>query len=167
MPINAARVPLQRLILGQRRTAGEVRNHVGGAGYDLEMTLRLEGITVLADDVAGLAAFYQRALGLRVEVREETYVAFGDQGTRLSIFSRALMSGNTDGHPSYGTPFTGQAFELNFQCDDPAEVVRRYDEIVAAGATPAGRPALREWGQYTGFFADPEGNIHSLFADPE
>lgn len=129
------------------------------------MTIRLEGLTVLADDVAELAAFYERALGFRVEVREEAYVAFGDQGIRFSIFSRPLMSGPTDGHPSYATRFTGQAFELNFQCDDPAEVERRYDEIVAAGATPAGRPALREWGQYTGFFADPEGNIHSLFAD--
>lgn len=120
---------------------------------------------MLADDVAELAAFYERALGLRVVVREEAYVAFGGQGVRFAIFSRPLMSGNTDGHPSYATRFTGQAFELNVQCDDPVEVVRRYDEILAAGATPAGRPARREWGQYVGFFADPEGNIHSLFAD--
>jgi catechol 2,3-dioxygenase-like lactoylglutathione lyase family enzyme len=129
------------------------------------VTIRLEGITVLADDVAGLAAFYERALGLRVTVREEAYVAFGDQGIRFAIFSRLLMTANTEGHPSYGIPFTGQAFELNFQCDDAAEVARRYEEIIAAGATPAGRPARREWGQFTGFFADPEGNIHSLFAD--
>ncbi len=129
------------------------------------MTVRLEGITVLADDVAQLAAFYERALDLAVVAREESYVAFGGQGIRFAIFSRQLMAGNTDGHPSYATQFTGQAFELNFQCDTPAEVVRRYDEIVLAGATPAGRPALREWGQYVGFFADPEGNIHSVFAD--
>lgn len=129
------------------------------------MALRLEGVTVLADDVAALADFYERALGLRVEVREDAYAAFADQDIRFAIFSRPLMSGNTDGHPSYGTRFTGQAFELNFQCDDPAEVERRYDEIIAAGATPAGRPARREWGQYTGFFADPEGNIHSLFSE--
>ncbi|MRG60941.1 glyoxalase [Agromyces sp. CFH 90414] len=120
---------------------------------------------MLADDVAELAAFYERALGLQVIVREEAYVAFGGQDIRFAIFSRPLMGGNTDGHPSYTTRFSGQAFELNFQCDDPVEVVRRYDEILAAGATPAGRPALREWGQYAGFFADPEGNIHSLFAD--
>ncbi len=120
---------------------------------------------MLADDVAALAAFYERGLGLRVVVREEAYVAFGDEGIRFAIFSRPLMSGNTDDHPSYRTPFAGQAFELNFQCDDPDEVAHRYDEVIAAGATPAGRPALREWGQYAGFFADPEGNIHSLFAD--
>lgn len=129
------------------------------------MTLHLEGITVLADNVADLAAFYEHALGLEVVVREEAYVAFGEQGIRFAIFSRPLMSGNTNGHPSYATRFTGQAFELNFQCDDPAEVEQRYDQIISAGATPAGRPQMREWGQYVGFFADPEGNIHSLFAD--
>ncbi len=129
------------------------------------MTIRLEGITVLADDVAALADFYENALGWEVAVREEAYVAFAGQGIRFAIFSRPLMSGNTDEHPAYAMPFTGQAFELNLQCDSPEEVDRRYKELLVAGATPTGRPALREWGQYTGFFADPEGNIHSLFAD--
>lgn len=75
------------------------------------------------------------------------------------------MSGSTDGHPSYAVKFTGQAFEMNLQCDSPDEVEQRYDQLVVAGATPTGRPALREWGQFAGFFADPEGNIHSLFAN--
>ncbi|MGP6171626.1 VOC family protein [Microbacterium sp. A204] len=129
------------------------------------MVIHLEGITVLADDVATLADFYEIALGWEVEVREEAYVAFGGQGVRVAIFSRPLMSGNTDGHPAYAMRFTGQAFELNLQCDSADEVERRYDQLVAAGATPTGRPALREWDQFTGFFADPEGNIHSLFAN--
>ncbi|GAA1531376.1 VOC family protein [Microbacterium ginsengiterrae] len=129
------------------------------------MTVHLEGITVLADDVAVLADFYERALGWEVEVREEAYVAFGGQGVRVAIFSRRSMSEVTDGHPAYAAPFTDQAFELNLQCDSADEVERRYDQVVAAGATPTGRPALREWGQFTGFFADPEGNVHSLFAD--
>lgn len=129
------------------------------------MTVRLEGITVLADDVPALADFYERALGWEIAVREESYVAFGGHGIRFAIFSRPLMSGNTEGHPAYSARFTGQAFELNLQCDSPVEVDRRYEELVSAGAAPAGRPRRSDWGQYTGFFADPEGNIHSLFAD--
>ncbi|MCK2036217.1 VOC family protein [Microbacterium sp. SSW1-49] len=128
------------------------------------MTVHLEGITVLADDVATLADFYEHALGWVAEVREEAYVAFGGHGVRVAIFSRQSMSGIT-GHPAYAVPFTGQAFELNLQCESADEVERRYDQLVAAGATPTGRPALREWGQFAGFFADPEGNIHSLFAN--
>lgn len=128
------------------------------------MAVRLEGVTVLADDVAALAEFYQNALGFEVVVREEAYVAFGGQGIRLAIFSRPLMAGNTDGHPAYSLSFTGQAFELNLECEDPVEVDSRYARILATGGVAAGRPAPRDWGQYTGFFADPEGNIHSLFA---
>ena len=129
------------------------------------MTIHLEGITVLADDVTTLADFYELALGWEVEVREEAYVAFGGQGVRVAIFSRRLMSENTDSNPAYAAQFTGQAFELNLQCESADEVERYYDRLVAAGATPTGRPALREWGQFAGFFADPEGNIHSLFAN--
>lgn len=138
---------------------------VGGPGYGRLMTIHLEGITVLADDVAALADFYEHALGWEVAVLEDSYVAFGGQGVRVAIFSRRLMGGPTDGHPAYAVPFSGQAFELNLQCESVDEVERYYDRLVAAGATPAGRPALREWGQFTGFFADPEGNIHSLFAN--
>ncbi len=65
------------------------------------MTIRLEGITVLADDVAELAAFYERALGFRTVVREDAYVAFVDEGIRFAIFSRPHMSDYTDGHPAY------------------------------------------------------------------
>lgn len=120
---------------------------------------------MLADDVAALADFYERALGFDVAVREPAYVAFAGQGVRFAIFSRALMAPTTDEHPSYSVPSAGQAFELNFQCDDPEEVERRYDEIIAAGGVATGRPAPRDWGHVTGFFADPEGNIHSLFAE--
>lgn len=119
---------------------------------------------MLADDVAGLAAFYRDALGLTIEVQEPHYVAFGGEGVRLAIFSRAGMGPNTHDHPDYGVPFTGQAFELNFECATPAEVVERFARLVAHGAEPVAEPIETAWGHCTGFFADPEGNIHSLFA---
>ena len=124
----------------------------------------LEGITVLADDVAGLAAFYRDALGLVPEVEEELYVAFGGEGVRLAIFSRSGMGANTHDHAGYRTPFTGQAFELNFQCASRSEVDERFAWLATHGAVPVAEPVETEWGHYTGFFADPEGNIHSLFA---
>ena len=33
------------------------------------------------------------------------------------------------------------------------------------GAVGVKPPAKMPWGQYTAFFADPEGNIHELFTD--
>lgn len=124
----------------------------------------LEGITVLADDVAGLAAFYRDAVDLVPEVVEEQYVAFGGEGIRFAIFSRRGMGPNTHDHADYRTPRTGQAFELNFQCASRGEVDARFALLASRGATPVAEPVETDWGHYTGFFADPEGNIHSLFA---
>ena len=128
------------------------------------LTPVLEGITVLADDVARLAAFYRDALGLVPVVEEDHYSAFGGEGVRLAIFSRSGMGANTHDHPDYRTPFTGQAFELNFQCASRGEVDERFAWLSSHGAAPIAQPVETAWGHYTGFFADPEGNIHSLFA---
>jgi predicted enzyme related to lactoylglutathione lyase len=125
---------------------------------------RLEGITVLADDVAKLATFYRDALGLRVDVTEQNYVAFGGEGIRFAIFSRIGMSANTHDHPDYRMQCTGQAFELNFECASTDDVNERFGDIVANGGRSIAEPTKKPWGQYAGFFADPEGNIHSLFA---
>ena len=126
--------------------------------------VRLEGITVLAEDVAALARFYREGLGLVPEVEEEHYVAFRGEGIRLAIFERRGMLASTQGHRDYLAPFTGQAFELNFQCASGAEVDERFAWLSSHGATPIAQPIETDWGHYTGFFADPEGNIHSLFA---
>jgi uncharacterized glyoxalase superfamily protein PhnB len=119
---------------------------------------------MLADDVAGMAAFYEHALGFEVAVREEDYVALSGTGVRLAIFRRSGMSAHTQHHPSYRAKRRGQAVELNFECGSPDQVRVRFAELVRRGATVVAHPAEREWGHLTGFFADPEGNIHSLFA---
>ena len=126
--------------------------------------IALEGITVLADDVDGLARFLERALELPVAVREEHYVSFDLPGVRLAIFRRALMGANTSDHPSFSGARGRQAFELNFECADAAEVDRALARMIAHGATVIAAPVTTDWGHYTAFFADPEGNIHSLFA---
>jgi uncharacterized glyoxalase superfamily protein PhnB len=74
------------------------------------------------------------------------------------------MADNTNGHPSFVEERKGQAFELNFECDSPEEVHVRYNDFVSKGATGITAPKVMSWGHTTGFFADLEGNIHSLFA---
>jgi catechol 2,3-dioxygenase-like lactoylglutathione lyase family enzyme len=127
--------------------------------------LLLEGITILADDVAATARFYEHALGFAVVVREPDYVALESRtGVRLAVFRRSGMGAHTHDHPSFREPRRGQGFELNFECSTPAAVTERFADLVARGATAIAEPAPRDWGHVTGFFADPEGNIHSLFA---
>lgn len=128
------------------------------------MRVKLEGITVLALDVAAMTGFYRDVLGFKAIVEEEHYTEFENDGVRLAIFSAPLMADNTNGHHSYAEKRTGQAFELNFECDSPEDVYIKYDEFVAKGAAGITAPKVVPWGHTTGFFADPEGNIHSLFA---
>lgn len=123
----------------------------------------LEGVTLMADDVAAMAAFYEHGLGFDVAVRETDYVALSTTGIRLAIFRRSGMGAHTRDHPSFRQSRSGQAFELNFECATEDEVLALFTELVAYGATPIAEPTEQSWGHLTGFFADPEGNIHSLF----
>jgi uncharacterized glyoxalase superfamily protein PhnB len=74
------------------------------------------------------------------------------------------MGRHTNDHPSFLAERRGQAVELKFECDTPDQVRMRFAELVQRGATAIAEPAERDWGHLTGFFADPDGNIHSLFA---
>ncbi|PWW05097.1 catechol 2,3-dioxygenase-like lactoylglutathione lyase family enzyme [Paenibacillus cellulosilyticus] len=128
------------------------------------MRVKLEGVTLLASEVSVLAAFYRDVIGFQIAVEEEHYVELKNEGVRLAICSRSLMADNTQGHESYIQPHRGQAVELNFECDSPESVYELYEQFVAQGAAAVTGPTVKEWGHTTAFFADPEGNIHSLFA---
>jgi catechol-2,3-dioxygenase len=126
--------------------------------------MRFEGVTLLADDVASLARFYEDVLGFDVTEREADYVAFDGGGKRLAIFQRSGMSANTHDHPSYRESRRGQVVELNFECPTPEIVRTKYAELVGLGAVDIAAPVEKPWGHLAGFFGDPEGNIHSIFA---
>jgi lactoylglutathione lyase len=121
-------------------------------------------ITILTDDVPRLTAFYRDVLGLTVKQDLESFVEFQHAGVRFAICARSILR-DASGHASYADAHRGQCFELAFPCAEPAEVDRAYAEIVARGAVPVHAPAAMPWGQRTAMFADPDGNIHELFAD--
>ncbi len=121
-------------------------------------------ITILTDDVPRLAAFYRDVMGFAVKQDLGGYVEFHNDGVRFAICTRSILHEATR-HASYTEAHRGQCFELAFPCAEPAEVDRMYAEIVAQGATPVHAPADMPWGQRTAMFADPDGNIHEIFAD--
>jgi lactoylglutathione lyase len=121
-------------------------------------------ITILTDDVPRLSAFYRDVMGFAVKQDLGGYVEFHNDGVRFAVCARSVLH-EASGHASYTEPQRGQAFELAFPCREPAEVDRRYAKIVAQGAAPVHAPADMPWGQRTAMFADPDGNIHELFAD--
>ena len=121
-------------------------------------------VTVLTDRVPEMVTFYRDVLGFAVETASGEYVELASAGVRFAVCTRATMAEAT-GDPSYGETRRGQAFELAFPLASPDEVDAAYAEVVAKGARGVKGPATMPWGQRTAFIADPEGNIHELFAD--
>lgn len=121
-------------------------------------------ITILTDNVPQMVEFYRDTLGMSVQLDSGEYVEFAHEGVRFAICARTVLAQITN-HPSFSEPSRSQAVELAFPCETPAAVDTAYAEIIKKGAIPITAPAPMPWGQHAAFFADPEGNIHELFAE--
>lgn len=111
-----------------------------------------------------LVRFYRDVLGFEVAQDVDTFVEFKSEGVRFSICAREDLHKAT-GHEDFTRPASGQHFELAFPVAGAEAVDRMYEELVARGATGIKEPADMPWNQRTAFFADPDGNIHEIFAN--
>ena len=121
-------------------------------------------ITILTDDVPRLVFFYRSALGFEVLQDMGQYVELVNPGVRFAICARSVME-NATGALGFKETRSGQTFELAFPCPSVTELDLVYADIISKGAAPIQPPANMPWNQRTAFFADPDGNIHELFAD--
>ncbi len=129
------------------------------------MQARINLITLVTADLAGMTAFYRDVLGFKVKSDDgENFTEFESEGVRFALTTRAVMEGVTN-DDSFRVAAAGQRVELAIACDSAEEVAQVYAEITAKGARPIKPPATMPWGQHTAFFADPDGNIHELFAE--
>ncbi len=130
------------------------------------MKPRIDLITIWTADITAMRAFYADVLGFPVITNQGSYIEFASEGVRFAICDRAVMRGML-GEGDFSTVPSGQIVELAFACDSPARVDDSYVDLIARGAAPVQPPANMPWGQRTAFFADPDGNIHEIFANLE
>lgn len=128
------------------------------------MQFRIDLITILTDDVPRMVNFYRDVLGFETDNDTGPYVEFKSEGVRFSICARSVMREAT-GSDAFDQPVSGQSFELAFPLATPNQVDEVYAQLVSLGAAPVKGPADMPWNQRTAFFADPDGNIHELFAE--
>lgn len=121
-------------------------------------------ITLLTNRFESMVRFYRDVVGFEVAFQMGEYVEFKSEGVRFAVCAQDVMI-ETVGHPSFKEERSGQPFELAFDVEKPEAVGRVYEEYVSKGAFPVQGPADMPWNQRTAFFADPDGNIHELFAD--
>lgn len=131
------------------------------------MRAQIALITIFTDDMPAMLRFYRNVLGFEPQQAPENdapdYVEFKHDGVRFALCRRAVMA--QTGLPGYTEPFAGHPFELAFPCESPVDVDASYAALVARGAAAIKGPADMPWNQRTAFIADPDGNIHEIFAD--
>ena len=128
------------------------------------MKAKIALITIITKDIQNLLQFYCDGLGFSIKTNLGKYIELNHEGVRFALCERSVMQDAT-GHPSFLESKRGQSFELAFPLNTPGEVDAAYEDILSKGAGPIQAPVTMSWGQRIAFFADPDGNIHELFAN--
>jgi catechol 2,3-dioxygenase-like lactoylglutathione lyase family enzyme len=120
------------------------------------MDPRLSFVTLVVRSVADSRSFYVERLGWPAELEvpgEVVMVRVGDKVV-LSLWqeSAAVEELGPIARADGALPFT-----LAHNVASAAEVDRVMADARAAGATVIAEPGAREWGGYSGYFADPDG----------
>lgn len=126
--------------------------------------MEINMIGIVTTKFASMKQFYQDVIGLPVLLEMEQYVEFQHPHVRFAITTNDIMAKAT-GHASFSEKKQGQVLELAFAVENPEAVDTTYARITREGAQPVNAPADMPWNQRAAFFADPDGNIHELFAD--
>lgn len=119
-------------------------------------------ITIWTDDISKMKTFYNEVLGFKIKNDLGNYVEFENNGVRFAICLRNVMY---DYSSEYTKKTVGQGFELAFPCESPDDVDKTFNRLIDMGATPIHEPQNMPWNQRTALFADPDGNIHEIFAE--
>lgn len=126
------------------------------------MEAKINLITIWTNDIDKMKSFYNKVLGFKIKNDLGNYVEFENEGVRFAICMREVMY---DYSKEYEKKAVGQGFELAFPCESPKDVDESFTKLVEKGAIPISEPGNMPWNQRTALFADPDGNIHEIFAD--
>lgn len=124
---------------------------------DVTVPQRITFVTLGARDLPALRRFYGALGWTEAAFSTESFAAFECGSVRLSLYPiEALRDEAAPGEDVPPPGWNGVALAVNVA--DRDEVDRTHAAAVAAGATVVTEPEAREWGGYSGYVADPEGN---------
>ncbi|MHC4821316.1 MAG: VOC family protein [Planctomycetota bacterium] len=123
-------------------------------------------LTVIAvSDVERSARFYEQAFGWKRGADFPVYVEFRTpEGRGVGLYERETYATHTGGAPTVPPPGGVSPVELYLWCDDAHAAV---DRALGAGARLLSAVAPRNWGDETGYVADPDGTVIALAKVPE
>lgn len=127
---------------------------------------RVTVVTLGARSMAALRRFYA-ALGWEErEGSNEEFAAYDAGTVRLALFPLDRLG--DEAAPGAASPPAGwNGITLGVNVDSPDAVDQAFRSALAAGAEAVADPVKREWGGYSGYIADPEGNRWEIAWAPE
>ena len=129
------------------------------------MKPKISLITFGVRDLPRMLAFYRDGLGLPLHnyTDGDDMVMFRLEGTWLGLFPRDELAKDATVSVE-GSGFGGVTLAHNEPSKEAVD--RTFAEALAAGATAVKRPQDVFWGGYSGYFADPEGNLWEVAWNP-
>ncbi len=119
---------------------------------------RITCVTLGVGDLARATEFYEALGWVRSPASADEVSFFRTAGPMLALFGRDdLAADATVPSTPHAGMFTGVTLAINVNTDD--EVDDALAGAAAAGATIVKAAAHTEYGGYSGYFADPEGNL--------
>lgn len=126
---------------------------------------RVSVITLGVADVARAAAFYEKALGWTLFFSMDDIAFFDLNGLVLGLFKHeAFRADMGRGGAFEAGAYRGFALAHNVRGE--AEVDALFAAVSAAGAEILKPPHKTDWGGYSGYFADLDGNPWEVAFNP-
>lgn len=128
------------------------------------MEQRLTLITLGVDDHTGMRQFYTEVFGWEpTEASNENITFFQLNGIQLALFGREELAEDAQVNIE-GSGF--RSFTLAHNLRSEQKVDELFEELTGNGAKTAKEPEKTPWGGYSGYIADPEGNLWEIAYNP-
>ena len=114
-------------------------------------------------DLARSAAFYEALGWRRSSASTDDMVFLRLANLCIGLHPRDMLAEDA-GLDAAGEGFRAVTFAHNLS--SKAEVDAAFAEAVAAGAFPTKPPEAKHWGGYSGYVADPDGNLWEIAHNP-
>jgi uncharacterized glyoxalase superfamily protein PhnB len=142
--------------------------------------MELQQCRIVTDNVAGLAGFYARLLGVPTALNEyyveiqagpasvgfsrRRFTEYGETGTQAPDDAQASGARGAGAKGAgAGAPGRRDQIILDFVADD---VDAEYPRIAALGVDWVMPPTTQPWGNRSMIFRDPAGNLVNVFSRP-
>jgi catechol 2,3-dioxygenase-like lactoylglutathione lyase family enzyme len=128
----------------------------------LKHTINAIGFAV--KDIRVMVAFYRDVMGFDFDWNGGVFAAARQKnGGYFNLYQRPGDDEEFLAPLTYPAGVNGSV-QITCDIDDPADVDREYQRLLAAGATPVVPPTTWPWKMRSFFVADPEGNQIEILA---